>query len=71
MQNKMCYSCFLSFSMSWNIGLSRKVILKFHNKLGFFQNVLQENSGKISLMVIESQNLPNLQNLAKTHKYLV
>ena len=47
MQSKMCYSCFLSFSMSWNIGLSRKVILKFYNKLGFFHNVLQKKSRKI------------------------
>ena len=49
--------------MSWNIGFSRKFLLKLHNKLGFFHIVLKEKSQKISLTVIESQNLPNLQNL--------
>ena len=49
--------------MSWNIGFSRKLLLKLHNKLGFFHIVLREKSQKISLTVIESQNLPNLQNL--------
>ena len=49
--------------MSWNIGFSRNVFLKLHNKLGLFHIVLEEKSQKISLTIIESQNLPNLQNL--------
>ena len=49
--------------MSWNNGFSRKLILKLHNKLGFFHIVLEKKSQKISLTFIESQNLPNLQNL--------
>ena len=50
-------------SMSWNIGFSRKLILKLHNKLGLFHIVLDEKSQKISLTIIESQNLLNLQNV--------
>ena len=49
--------------MSWNIGFSRNFILKLHNKLGLFHIVLEGKSQKISLTIIESQNLPNLQNL--------
>ena len=49
--------------MSWNIGFSRNLLLKLHNKLGLFHIVLEEKSQKISLTIIESQNLPNLQNL--------
>ena len=49
--------------MSWNIGFSRNLILKLHNKLGPFYIVLEEKSQKISLIIIESQNLPNLQDL--------
>ena len=49
--------------MSWNIGFSRNLLLKLHNKLGLFQIVLEEKSQKISLTIIESQILPNLQNL--------
>ena len=49
--------------MSWNIGFSRILLLKLHNKLGLFHIVLEEKSQKISLTIIESQNLPNLQNL--------
>ena len=49
--------------MSWNIDFSKKLFLKLHNKLGLFYVVLQEKSRKISLTIIESQNLPNLQNL--------
>ena len=44
-------------------GFSRNLILKFHNKLGFFHIVLEEKSQKISLTLIESQDLPNLPNL--------
>ena len=50
-------------SMSWNIGFSRNLLLKLHNKLGLFHIVLEEKFQKISLTIIESQNLPNLQNL--------
>ena len=32
-------------------------------ELGLFHIVLEEKSQKISLTIIESQNLPNLQNL--------
>ena len=49
-------------SMSWNIGFSRNLIIKLHDKLRLFQIVLEKSSKK-SLTIIESQNLPNLQNL--------
>ena len=49
--------------MSWNIAFSRNLLLKLHKKLGFFHTVLEEKSQKISLTIIEPQNLPNLQNL--------
>ena len=49
--------------MSWNFGFSRNLLLKLHNNLGFFHIVLEEKSQKISLTIIESQKLPNLQNL--------
>ena len=49
--------------MSWNIGFSINLLLKLHNKLGLFHIVLEEKSQKISLTIIESQNLPDLQNL--------
>ena len=49
--------------MSWNIGFSRNLLLKLHNKMGFFHTFLDEKSQKVSLTIIESQNLPNLQNL--------
>ena len=49
--------------MSWNIGFSRNLVLKLQNKLGLFHIVLQENSQKFSLTVLESQNLPKLQDL--------
>ena len=49
--------------MSWNIDFSRNLYLKLHNKLGLFHIVLEEKSRKISLAIIESQKLPNLQNL--------
>ena len=39
---------------------SRNLLLKLHNKLGLFHIVLEEKSQKISLTIIESQNLPNL-----------
>ena len=49
--------------MSWNNGFSRNLVLKLQNKLGLFHIVLQEKSQKFSLTVLESQNLPKLQNL--------
>ena len=49
--------------MSWNIAFSRNLLLKFYNKLGLFHIVLEEKSQNISLIIIESQNFPNLQNL--------
>ena len=49
--------------MSWNIGFLRNLLLKLHNKLGLFHYVIEKKSQKISLTIIESQNLPNLQNL--------
>ena len=49
--------------MSWNIGFSRNFVLKLQNKLGLFHIVLQEKSQKLSLSVLESQNLPKLQDL--------
>ena len=49
--------------MSWNIGFSRNLVLKLQNKLGLFHIVLQEESQKFSLTVLESQNLPKLQDL--------
>ena len=49
--------------MSWNIGFSRNLVLKLQNKLGIFHIVLQEKSQKLSLTVLESQNLPKLQDL--------
>ena len=49
--------------MSWNIGFSRNSILKLYNKLGFFHIVLEEKCKKKLLTIIESQNLPNLQNM--------
>ena len=50
-------------SVRWNIGFSRSLILKLQNKMGFFHNVLQDNSQKCLLTIIESQKLPNLQTL--------
>ena len=32
--------------MSWNIVFSRKLVLKFHNKLGLFHMFLQEEDQK-------------------------
>ena len=49
--------------MSWNIGFSRKLILKLHSKLGLFYIVLEEKSQKISLTILELQNLINMQKL--------
>ena len=49
--------------MSWNIGFSRNLVLKLQNKLGLFHIVLQVKSQKLSLTVLESQNLPKLQDL--------
>ena len=49
--------------MSLNIGFSRNLVLKLQNKLGIFHIVLQEKSQKFSLTVLESQNLPKLQDL--------
>ena len=49
--------------MSWNIGFSRNLVLKLQNKLGLFHIVLKEKSQKLSLTVLESQNLPKLQDL--------
>ena len=49
--------------MSWNIGFSRNLVLKLQNKLGLFHIVLQEKFQKFSLTVLESQNLPKLQDL--------
>ena len=49
--------------MSWNIGFSRNLVLKLQNKLGLFHIVLQEKSQKLLLTVLESQNLPKLQDL--------
>ena len=49
--------------MSWNIGFSRNLVSKLQNKLGLFHIVLQEKSQKFSLTVLESQNLPKLQDL--------
>ena len=49
--------------MSWNIGVSRNLVLKPQNQLGLFHIVLQEKFQKFSLTVLESQNLPKLQDL--------
>ena len=49
--------------MSWNIGFSRNLVFKLQNKSGLFHIVLQEKSQKFSLTVLESQNLPKLENL--------
>ena len=49
--------------MRWNIGFSGNLILKVRNKLGLFHIVLEKNSQKSYLKIIESQNLSNLQNL--------
>ena len=49
--------------MSWNIGFSRNLVLKLENKFGLFHIVLQEKSQNFSLTVLESQNLPKLENL--------
>ena len=49
--------------MSWNIVFSRNLILKLQNKLGLFHIVRQEKSQKFSLTVLESRNLPKLQDL--------
>ena len=49
--------------MSWNIGLSRNLTLNLHSKLGHVHIVQEQKSKKISLTIIESQILPNLQNL--------
>ena len=49
--------------MSWNIVFSRNLVLKLQNKLGLFHIVLKEKSQKLSLTVLESQNLPKLQDL--------
>ena len=44
--------------MSWSIGF-----FQASQKMGYFHFILQEKSQKISLTVLESQILPNLQNL--------
>ena len=49
--------------LSWNIGFSVTLAENLKKKLGLFLIVQQEKPQKISLTVIESQNLPNLQNL--------
>ena len=49
--------------MSWNIGFSRNLISKLQNKLELFHIVFHEKSQKFSLTVLESQNLPKLQDL--------
>ena len=49
--------------MSWNIGFSRNLVLKLQNKLRLFHIVLEEKSQKLSLTVLESQNLPKLRDL--------
>ena len=49
--------------MSWNIGVSRNLVLKLQNKLGLFHIVLQEKSQKFSLTNLESHSLPKLQDL--------
>ena len=46
-----------------NNDFPRNLMLKLCNKMGLFHIVLEEKSQKISLTFIESQNLPNLQNL--------
>ena len=49
--------------MSWNTGFSRTLVLKLREKLQFCHTVLQEKSQKFSVKVLESQNLPKLQDL--------
>ena len=49
--------------MRWNYGFSRNLILKLQNKLGLFHIILQEKSQNFLLTVLESQNLPKLQDL--------
>ena len=49
--------------MSGNIGFSRKIVLKLHNKLRRFHIVLQKKSRKFSLTVLDSQYSTNLQAL--------
>ena len=50
--------------MRCNIGFSRKLILKLHKKLGVFHIVLEEKSQKISLTIIESQNLRSFAQIS-------
>ena len=49
--------------MSWNIGFSKSLVLKHQNKLRLFHIVLQEKSQKFLLTILETQNLPKLQDL--------
>ena len=42
---------------------ARNLVLKLQKKLGLFRIVLQKKSQKFSLTVLESQNLPKLQDL--------
>ena len=66
MYNKLCYLCFLSCNLtiypqnhfSFSIGVEQ-----YELEYWLFHIVLEEKPQKISLTIIESQNLPNLQNL--------
>ena len=49
--------------MSWNIGNSRNLYLNMKNKLGLYHVVLSNQDQKLSLTILEAQNLPNLKNL--------
>ena len=49
--------------MSWKIGFSRNLVIKLQNKKGLFKIILQEKSHKYLLTILQSQNLPKLQDL--------
>ena len=49
--------------MSWNRGFSRNLVSKLENKLVFFMSSYKKSPRIFSLTVLESQILPNLQDL--------
>ena len=49
--------------MNWNRGFSRNLVSKLENKLVFFMSSYKKSPRIFSLTVLESQILPNLQDL--------
>ena len=52
--------------MSWNIGDNRKLFLKLKTKLGLYHVELRskDSPGKITLTLVETQQLPDIEKVA-------